>query len=149
MYDKNGNKPPKDENGNSLLISGKTAVNGNILTVSNRTSGEFFVVDITDVENAVLLNYLKVNSNPDLALITDKYIYVPAGNAGIIRYSILDDPNATIGDIDGDKAVTSTDLVTFLRNMARRKAFAPMDTNRDGKVTLSDLSQFFKSLIGG
>ena len=64
---------------------GKPTVSGNRLVTTNRLSGKLFVTDISDLTSPSVRLELTLPGNPETALVQGGAIYVPLGNAGLVK----------------------------------------------------------------
>ena len=67
-----------------VLLKGKPVIYDNIMVVSYCTNGEFFIIDISDLNSPKLIGNAKVSASLDVATITDDYILIPLRNDGLI-----------------------------------------------------------------
>lgn len=65
-------------------LKGKPVIYGNIMVVSYCINGEFFIIDISDINNPKLIGSSKVSSSIDVATVTDNFILIPMRNEGLI-----------------------------------------------------------------
>lgn len=65
--------------------TGKPTVHGNLLIVTNRVRGSVHFLDISDPTNPKARNEMLLPGNPDIAVVAFGGVYVPSGNAGLIR----------------------------------------------------------------
>jgi len=65
--------------------TGKPTVYGNLLIVANRITGKLYFLDISDPAAPYSKGEVTLSGNPDIALVAFDSVYVPAGNAGLIR----------------------------------------------------------------
>lgn len=70
-----------------IYMSGKATVSNDILVVCHEYKGLVWVVNIADINSPTLIGYYEISGNPDLCLITDKYILIPAKHSGLIKIS--------------------------------------------------------------
>lgn len=68
-----------------VSMSGKATVSGNTLIVCHEYKGYIWVVDIEDINNPMLEGYYEISGNPDLCLVTDDYILIPARHSGLMK----------------------------------------------------------------
>ncbi len=69
-----------------VILKGKPSAYGNIMVVSNCPNGEFTIVDISDIDNPVLIANVKTeNTSLDIASITDNCILIPMRNSGLLK----------------------------------------------------------------
>ena len=68
--------------------TGKPTVYGDLLIVTNRVKGKLYFQDISDPSAPRLTAELQLSGNPDIALVAFGSVYVPCGNAGLIRISL-------------------------------------------------------------
>jgi len=73
---------------NGPAYHGKPTVRGNILVACNRIDGDVTVVDITKLKAPKLVRQFKISGNPDLAFIGDRYVIIPAGRQGLIKFDL-------------------------------------------------------------
>ena len=64
---------------------GKPTVSGNRLVTSNRLNGKLFVTDISILTRPSVQREVTLPGNPETALVHAGAIYVPLGNAGLVR----------------------------------------------------------------
>ncbi len=67
-----------------IKLDGKVVIGNNLMVVNNPTTGVVSIIDITNLDEPVLVNSIKFNSNPDICYIEDGKIYIPARHGGII-----------------------------------------------------------------
>lgn len=67
-----------------IMLKGKPVIYGNIMVVSYCTNGEFFIVDISDLNAPQLIGSSKVSASLDVATITDDFILIPLRNEGLL-----------------------------------------------------------------
>lgn len=65
--------------------TGKPTVYGDLLIVTNRVTGMLYYLDISDPDTPVSKGEMKLPGNPDIALVANGAIYIPLGNAGLIK----------------------------------------------------------------
>jgi hypothetical protein len=65
--------------------TGKPAVYGELLIVTNRVKGMLYFADISDPESPRSKGEYQLPGNPDIVLVAFGSAYVPCGNAGLIR----------------------------------------------------------------
>jgi len=70
------------------VFQGKPTVRGNVLAACNRVDGDVTVLDISDLKAPRLIRKFKVSGNPDLPLIGDGYLMIPAGYQGLIKFDL-------------------------------------------------------------
>ena len=66
-----------------VWLSGKPAVYGNILTVSDRIEGNVTICDIKSPEAPELLFRARFNGHPDIVFVYEDTAYIPLGHQGI------------------------------------------------------------------
>ncbi len=67
-------------------IYGWPVTDGRLLICCNRGKGSVCAADITDRAHPVLLEEHTVPGNPDAALLTARYVYIPLGYQGLLRF---------------------------------------------------------------
>jgi hypothetical protein len=70
-----------------ISLKGKPVIYGDTMVVSYCPAGEFSIIDISDLDNPVLIGNSTVSSSIDVATITDDYILIPLRNNGILKLS--------------------------------------------------------------
>ncbi len=65
--------------------SGKPTIHGDLLIVTDRVTGKMSYTNISDPETPREISNLQLPGNPDIALVAFGSIYIPAGNAGLIK----------------------------------------------------------------
>jgi len=65
--------------------TGKPTVHNNLLIVTNRVSGMTCFADISDPRNPRSRGEVILPGNPDIALVAFGSIYIPSGNAGLLK----------------------------------------------------------------
>jgi hypothetical protein len=68
-------------------LRGKPAIYSNTMVISDAYTNQVTIVDISDVENPVLVSQFAVSSTPDVATITNDYILIPLRNGGLLKLS--------------------------------------------------------------
>lgn len=80
---------PKDADGNTVQVTGKPALHGDILILSDRIYGKLYVLDISNLNAPVLLRaFENLPGNPDAATFSGNFAYVPMGYQGILRLDL-------------------------------------------------------------
>ena len=69
-------------------MTGKPTVSGDLLIVANRVKGKVYFVDISNPEDPRTKDELLLPGNPDIVLVAHGSVYVPCGNAGLIKLSM-------------------------------------------------------------
>ncbi len=64
---------------------GLLTLHGDKMIACDRANGIVSALDISDIENPVLLAKLSINASPSKALWTDAGIYIPGGHAGVLK----------------------------------------------------------------
>lgn len=78
----------KDLNGKIVNVRGKAICKNNILYLSERATGVFSIIDVSDIKNPILMQRYVINGSPDVAYAGDGYVLLPAGHSGLIKYTI-------------------------------------------------------------
>jgi hypothetical protein len=68
--------------------TGKPTVYGDLLIVTNRVKGMLYFLDISDPENPRSKGEIQLFGNPDIVLVAFGKVYIPAGNAGLVRMEL-------------------------------------------------------------
>ena len=71
-----------------VAFSGRPTITGNILIASDRINGLIHIVDISDLANPDVIKTIKVNGNPDSALVVGDEILIPVGYQGLFKFSL-------------------------------------------------------------
>ena len=80
---------PRDGAGNTVQVTGKPAVRGDILILSDRIYGKLYILDISDINAPVLLRaWVNLPGNPDAAAFSGNYAYIPMGYQGVMRLDL-------------------------------------------------------------
>lgn len=66
-------------------LRGKCSSDGKTLVVSNTDNGEIYIVDVKYINSPVLKNKFKIEGNPDIAYVSDKFILIPCRYGGLIK----------------------------------------------------------------
>lgn len=67
---------------------GKPTVRGDLLVACDRINGDVTLVDISDLKQPRLVRQFQITGNPDLAFIGDRFVLIPAGRQGLIRFAL-------------------------------------------------------------
>lgn len=67
-------------------VVGKPTVYKDVLMLSERMEGDIYFIDIKDISNPKIINSIKIAGNPDLMTATDKYVLIPAGYQGLMKF---------------------------------------------------------------
>jgi hypothetical protein len=71
-----------------VKLSGKPTVEGDVLFVADRIGGHISTMDISDVRNPRLLMRFTIEGNPDLITCRNGRVIIPAGNQGMLIFSL-------------------------------------------------------------
>lgn len=72
----------------NVNLGGKVTLSENILVVCNEYGGYIWIINIEEISNPILIGYYKISGNPDLCLVTDKYILIPVKHSGLLKLTL-------------------------------------------------------------
>lgn len=71
-----------------FALSGKIAICGDLVILSNMVSGEISVMDISNVLEPIVTNHFQIKGNPQIACRLGTSLFIPARNGGLIRIEV-------------------------------------------------------------
>ena len=70
---------------NGISLKGKCSSDGKTLVVSDSVDGNINILDITNIDTPVIKESIKLESNPDIAYVSDEYILIPCRYGGLLK----------------------------------------------------------------
>lgn len=68
-----------------LKLKGKLSIHENLMFITEARNGDVTVIDITDMDNPVLISKFIIEGHPDLIKIHEDYILLPSRRSGLLK----------------------------------------------------------------